>query len=1236
MRANFPRKPLVHRCSLFFTSSIASPAPASSLFPSRPPRQHPPRGSSFTQTGRPMEGTPGLDIDSPHTPAGAMHFPSPAAPSSSTVHASNAQATEQANGGAGMCQSASSATKFSNGPHIRSRITVVCAECKRLKLKCDRRTPCSSCLKRDTVQRCVYSQAAAEKVDVQTLHNRIIEIERVLAQLQAAAPSASVSTALSTFKQPAPTIAGHSRIHPTSASTSSLLAGFPCNDRALLAQGASGSSVVINLEDVVSLWLSELDDFGLDSKARTSGPDANAPTRPSSSTTTVKLEPAPISIPSAPSASFSPGNGSHIPIGGFSTLHPPAPYDAFLPPPSASPSALPQVTAALISYLPSEPARSRYIKAFRETMLLHPSFNVPHFEQRIAAVFSWAENGESAPSAVPAYGKPPMTKGDLARDIFFYTAKPGAPSRAATGPGGPPGSGSSSNTPKPTLSFFSAACSAFALGSLVSRDEDPSDPTSPEPGSMGETSGTSAMLFALSEQALQLFEKTAAYDLDSVIAMILQVLYMLHEGGMSVAQSVFPLVGKMVNVARMMGLAMDPDEFPGTYNLFEAETRRRVWWEVYYYDLFVADAMGHPPLIADNTHTTRLPADVEEDQFTPSCTSFPIPEDLQCDSSSIYFGLKCRLAQLVKNVKKQTFRDPLSANDEELSIDHAGTFEGEVGSFLQELPSGFKLEMTEDITKPIPPLSSSGSPSPIRMAQKCELVILANRLVVKLYLPFLKEAAATNKPSHQAVFGTISAAHNIIYASRILHCVWGQTRPSVFDFYDFGRTLFDAAVVCAHAVFQEPTSIVASEGMKSVSCALDILRELGSSRLGVEGARGDSGAKSRNEAVKIVELMKRKAEAARSGGGSTTGSKRKHAEVEGETLAPSSSGSFQLPFVGAAVSSCKTERPRAHRAGGNPTANANDVEKAKSDAKKHGKEKDKKDDKDKDKTSKYLNGPLRMRPMTGQPGPSRRQRTASVSTAPATPTPTAPLPPASRAAPPTPSPPSVNVPPPSSSPQVPPSSSRASVSISESSMTASTPYEAYPPVPPAAQDQPIHQREQQQQDDYAMQYSSPDSADDRRYSAAHSSYDSPQSAGTMYDPQPQPQPQYAQSPVTYPPTPSQPQGGYYLSYPSQPQPGTPSGGYEGHAAMMAMMAPPPPPPPSQAEGGIVPSMTTMAHTYGPPRQIEYQTQPPPPPPTHQHQHPHGHQAMGIMQGWAPQGGGVWPKYEYGVNPEWST
>ncbi|KAJ6481800.1 hypothetical protein C8R45DRAFT_831347, partial [Mycena sanguinolenta] len=67
-------------------------------------------------------------------------------------------------------------------PQVRSRITVVCAECKRLKLKCDRRTPCGSCVKRDTVVRCIYSPAAAEKVDLHSLNNRLILVEQWIQQ----------------------------------------------------------------------------------------------------------------------------------------------------------------------------------------------------------------------------------------------------------------------------------------------------------------------------------------------------------------------------------------------------------------------------------------------------------------------------------------------------------------------------------------------------------------------------------------------------------------------------------------------------------------------------------------------------------------------------------------------------------------------------------------------------------------------------------------------------------------------------------------------------------------------------------------------------------------------------------------------------------------------------------------------------------------------------------------------
>ncbi|KAF9260671.1 hypothetical protein L218DRAFT_835021, partial [Marasmius fiardii PR-910] len=68
-----------------------------------------------------------------------------------------------------------------SAPQIRSRITV----CKRLKLKCDRRNPCGSCLKRDTVSRCIYSAAAAEKVDLHSLNNRLIQVETMLAQITA-------------------------------------------------------------------------------------------------------------------------------------------------------------------------------------------------------------------------------------------------------------------------------------------------------------------------------------------------------------------------------------------------------------------------------------------------------------------------------------------------------------------------------------------------------------------------------------------------------------------------------------------------------------------------------------------------------------------------------------------------------------------------------------------------------------------------------------------------------------------------------------------------------------------------------------------------------------------------------------------------------------------------------------------------------------------------------------------
>lgn len=153
--------------------------------------------------------------------------------------------------------------------------------------------------------------------------------------------------------------------------------------------------------------------------------------------------------------------------------------------------------------------------------------------------------GESGASFSPNAGEAGENKRkELAREIFGLSS----------------GSGKKVNTtgsasPKPTLSFFAAAAAAFALGALIARDS--SEPSQPSPGAgTGESGGSHASspavvpnegynpvaLYALSDQALELFEKTSPYDVDSVVAMILQVLYRLHEDRTHVSQAVFPLV----------------------------------------------------------------------------------------------------------------------------------------------------------------------------------------------------------------------------------------------------------------------------------------------------------------------------------------------------------------------------------------------------------------------------------------------------------------------------------------------------------------------------------------------------------------------------------------------------------------------------------------------------------------------------------------------------------------------
>ena len=62
---------------------------------------------------------------------------------------------------------------------------------------------------------------------------------------------------------------------------------------------------------------------------------------------------------------------------------------------------------------------------------------------------------------------------------------------------------------------------------------------------------------------------------------------------------------------------------------------------------FISDAMGQAPSIQDGAYTTKLPADVDEEQFGPSSTSppLPLPRRAGGDPTEVgfaYFIQKCR------------------------------------------------------------------------------------------------------------------------------------------------------------------------------------------------------------------------------------------------------------------------------------------------------------------------------------------------------------------------------------------------------------------------------------------------------------------------------------------------------------------------------------------------------------------------------------------------------------------
>ncbi len=383
---------------------------------------------------------------------------------------------------------------------------------------------------------------------MQSLHNRLQIVESQIAQIYA----------------------GGIRVPTALASVSSDNFPFSHNDRTILAVGCSGSSVTVSLDDVAALWLEYLD------LPRSCPAELNTSFTPvsSSSTPPMKLEPYSCDLAVHDEPAFT----AAIP-----------PFTIYFPT-STSQAA---VTPPLAALLPSAfNTRSRITTALEEIMKMHPCFNIKQFRNRAENMIAWAkdEDGRGSAGAGSSSSNNSNAKADLARSIFFPTSCPPAVAPVSR--------------LIPTLSFFASVAAAYALGVLVCKENETTSDIDAQKASTGPKNPrleenrtvhpqkaavwskfSASGLFTLSRQAMAAFELAHTYDLDSVVAYLLQIVYLLHDSRPRVAHIIYPLLGKLIHIAHMMGLSTDPDEFPGKYNLFEAEQRRRVWWDIYYYDV---------------------------------------------------------------------------------------------------------------------------------------------------------------------------------------------------------------------------------------------------------------------------------------------------------------------------------------------------------------------------------------------------------------------------------------------------------------------------------------------------------------------------------------------------------------------------------------------------------------------------------------------------------------------------
>jgi hypothetical protein len=83
------------------------------------------------------------------------------------------------------------------------------------------------------------------------------------------------------------------------------------------------------------------------------------------------------------------------------------------------------------------------------------------------------------------------------------------------------------------------------------------------------------------------------------------------------------LIGLAVRIAHGLGVHSDGDG--SSFGVFEAEMRRRLWWQIITLDQRASMDRGSEPLLAEDSYNTARPCNLNDEDFTHS-SQLPLPE----------------------------------------------------------------------------------------------------------------------------------------------------------------------------------------------------------------------------------------------------------------------------------------------------------------------------------------------------------------------------------------------------------------------------------------------------------------------------------------------------------------------------------------------------------------------------------------------------------------------------------